>query len=79
MTKKERRDRTLRRRGLGSETGQDEGEKQCWNFPIMLSAHLAASHMSLLSVNELPHRPEDDFYHMKAEKEKTKRKETSTC
>lgn len=46
----------------------------------MLSAHLAASYMSLLSVNELPHRLEDnDFYYMKAEKEKTKRKETSTC
>lgn len=44
-------------------------------FSIMFSAHLAASQMSHLRVNQLPHRPEDDdFYHMKAEKENTKRK-----
>lgn len=63
--------------GLGEETGDDEGAKERGRFPVMLSARPAASHMNFLSVNQLPHRPEDDgFYHLKVGKN-TKREETA--
>lgn len=45
---------------LGRKTGKDEGTKK--NAGI--AAHLTVVQMNLLNVNPLPHKPENDFYHM---------------
>lgn len=65
--------------GSGRRNWRRQGGKRMLALPVRLSAHPAASRLSLLSVNQLPHRPEDGgFYHMKVGKN-TKREETSTC